>query len=141
MTRGGGMRPRLVVMIRRNGRVRGSSMLIWHAVGLGVDVVVVGEGYARFCVVRLCLLPAPPSLWQAMIGCGAAPTAAFGPRSVKFGLSDQKAVWVDDMRRHTDPRPPWWARSAPVGGWRGVVKCGVSEQSTIRAHHGRPSQP
>ena len=46
MTRGGGMRPRLVVMIRRNGRVRGSSMLIWYAVGFGVDVVVVGDGYA-----------------------------------------------------------------------------------------------
>ena len=33
-------------MIRRNGRVRGSSMLIWYAVGFGVDVVVVGDGYA-----------------------------------------------------------------------------------------------
>jgi len=141
MTRGGGMRPRLVVMIRRNGRVRGSSMLIWHAVGFGVDIVVVGEGYARFCVVRLCLLPPPPSLWQAMIGCGAAPTAAFGPRSVKFGLSDQKAVWVDGMRRITGPRPPWWAPSTPVGGWRGDGECGVSEHSTIRAHHGLPSPP
>ena len=42
-------------------------MLIWHAVGLGVDVVVVGEGYARFCVVPALLVPPPPSLWLAMI--------------------------------------------------------------------------
>ena len=104
-------------MIRRNGRVRGSSMLIWYAVGFGVDVVVVGDGYARLCAMRLCLLPRPPSLWQAMIGCGAALTAAFDPRSVKFGLSDQKAVWVDDMRRNTSPIPSSWAPSAPVGGW------------------------
>ena len=91
-------------------------MLIWHAVGFGVDIVVVGEGYTRFCVVRLCFLNPSTSLCQAMIGCGAAPTAAFGPRSVKFGLSDQKAVWVDDMRRNTGPRPPSWAPLAPVGG-------------------------